>query len=350
METSGTAVELRPRSPLPLTGVPRRRRAAFYLQLARMLSAGLRPPRAFRLLGGQGTSLRLRRAARQMAAHTASGGSLPEAFAAYPNLFPPNEVRMVEASARAGRLPEVLQRVAATLERVAATQSKIVTGMIYPVFCLFVGLVGLPLVVAYIAAPRATFLRLVLAYGGGFGAAVAGLLGLFILYRLLADRTGLRVALHFLALRLPLFGKLNRRAALGRFADAFQCLYSSGVLLPEALERAALACGNAYIGSRLAAVVPMVREGVPLSAALRQSRVVPEIGLNLVETGELAGELEATVKKFSDYEQGEFEVGLTRLAKILPLLAMFIMIAILACAVLAAWSRYIGSMSGLLGR
>jgi len=350
MTSSGAVVELRPRSPLPFTGVSRRNRAAFYLQLARMLSAGLGPPRALRLLAGQGPSLRLRRAARAMADHTAAGGGLPEAFAAHPNLFPPNEVRMIEASARAGRLPDVLQRVAASLERVASTRSKIASGMIYPGFCLFIGLVALPLVVAYLTASRETFLRLAAAYAGWFVAAVCGLTALFVLYRLLADRTGLCSALHFLALRLPLFGKLNRRAALGRFADALQCLYASGVMLPEALERAALACGNAYIGSRLARVVGMLRDGVPLSQVLRHSGVVPAIGLDLVETGEQAGELATTLEKFRDYQWEELDIGLDRLSRILPLLAMLVMIVVLGAAVLKAWGRYIGGIQSMLGR
>ncbi len=350
MSSATATVELKPRSPLPLMGVSRRARAAFYIQLARMLSAGLGPPRALSLLAGQGGSLRLRRAARAMAAHTAAGGSLPEAFAAHPNLFPPNEVRMIEASARAGRLPEVLQRVAASLERLAATRSKIISGMIYPGFCLFAAFVGLPLVVTYLTRPSAAFVGLVETYAARIVGGACGFVGLFVLYRLLADRTGLSRVFHFLALRLPLFGKLNRRAALGRFADAFQCLYASGVLLPEALERAALACGNAYIGSRLARVVGMVRDGVPLSEALRQSGVIPVVGLNLVETGEQAGELAASLQKFRDYQQEELVIGLDRLSRILPMLAIFAMIVVLAAAVLAAWSKYIGGITNLMGQ
>lgn len=343
-------VEIKARSPLPFTGVSRRSRAAFYLQLARMLSAGLGPPRALRLLAGQGASRRLRRAARVMADHTAAGGALVEAFAAHPNLFPPNEVRMIEASARAGRLPDVLQRLAASLERVASTRAKIATGMIYPGFCLFIGLVALPLVVAYLTAPRETFLRIAGIYAVAFAGGACGLTALFVLYRLVADRTGLRPALDFLALRLPLFGKINRKAALGRFADALQCLYASGVLLPEALERAALACGNAFISSRLAGVAGMVRDGVPLSQALRHSGVVPAIGLDLVETGEQAGELASTLERFRDYQQEEFTIGLDRLGRILPLLAMMVMIVVLAAAVLKAWGRYIGGIQSMLGR
>jgi len=192
--------------------------------------------------------------------------------------------------------------------------------------------------------------RLAETYAAGIGGGVCGLVGLLILYRLLADRTGLSRVFHFLALRLPLFGKLNQRAALGRFADALQCLYASGVLLPEALERAALACGNAYIGSRLARVVGMVRDGVPLSAALRQSGVIPSVGLSLVETGEQAGELGATLEKFRDYQQEELAIGLDRLSRILPMLAIFAMIVVLGGAVLSAWSRYIGGITSLMGR
>ena len=120
-------------------------------------------------------------------------------------------------------------------------------------------------------------------------------------------------------------------------------------MVPEAMARAALACGNAFIGARIANVAPQVQDGVPLAVALAQTRVVPRVGLNLIEVGESSGELDATLLKFAEYQQDDLEIGLARMAKVLPMLALVLMIGILAYAVLAAWGAYVRGIQRMMG-
>ena len=349
METEATLAPPPRRSPLPLMGVSKRKRAAFYTQLARMLHAGIGPVRALGTLATQGGSWRLSRAAADMAAQCQMGGTLGEAFARHPNLFPPNEMRMIEAAGLSGTAPETLLRLARLLDKLANSASKVIAGLIYPCLCLCVAFGALPLLVAYFVGSAGSATRVLLAQLGVVGVLIGGVLLLVTAFRYLSEQSGARVALHAFVLHVPLFGKLFRRLALARFADTFQCLYAAGVMVPEALARAATACGNAWIGSRILRVAPMVKEGVPLAVALAQSGVVPRIGLNLIEVGEQAGELEATLQKFAEYQHDDLDVGVDRLTKILPTMAIFLMILILAYAVLTAWGAYIGNINKALG-
>jgi len=336
-------------SPFPFMGVSKRKRAVFYTQLARMLRAGIGPVRSLTTLAGQGGSWRLSRAAGDMAAQAQAGASLAEAFARHPNVFPPNEVRMIEASTHAGAAPETMLRIAGILERFAKAWSRVILGLLYPCICLLVAFVGLPLIVAYFTGAFGGVGHLLRGYIGGAVVVFAGGFLLVTGLRTLSSRSGIRVGLDRVLLAIPIYGKLARRLALNRFADTFQCLYAAGLMVPEAMAHAALACGNGFIGTRIANVAPQVQDGIPLAVALAQTRVVPRVGLNLIEVGESSGELDATLLKFAEYQQDDLDIGLARMAKVLPMLALFLMIGILAYAVLAAWGAYVRGIQSMMG-
>jgi len=334
------------RSRLPFMGVSLRKRSAFYTQLARTLNAGIGPVRALGILAGQRGSVRLARAAAAMAADTQAGRRLSEAFARHPNLFPPNELRMIEGAGFAGREPETMLRIAQLLDRIAYAKGRVLAGLVYPGFCLIAAFAGLPLLVAFFTGSVEAVLR-----GQAVVAAtvLAAWLAVAVVFRSVSDSSALKGVVHATALHVPLFGKLLRRLALARFAETFRCLYEAGVMVPEAMERAAAACGNSHIGGRIARTVPSVRQGTSVTEALGRSGVIPVIGLNLIEIGEHAGALDSSLQKFAEYQHDDLELGIERLARILPTAAIFLMILILAYTVIRAWGAYIGGMNSLMG-
>lgn len=349
MEPQLSTMTLPQRSPLPFTGVSMRKRAAFYTQLARMLQAGIGVGRCLATLAGQGGSWRLSRAASAMAAQVQAGNRLSEAFAQHPNIFPSNEVRVMEGAEHAGKEPDAMLAIARLLDRLALARSKVMAGLIYPAFCLGVAFIGLPLVITYLLSGTDAALRVLLGQLEVAGIVAAIWLAVVVLFRSIPQGSGLRVGVHALVLGVPLFGKTFRRLALTRFADTFQGLYAAGVMVPEAMARAASACGNDFIGERILRKTPMVTQGTPVSVALSQSGVIPQIAVNLIEVGEMSGKLDATFEKFAEYQREDLEIGIERLARILPTIALFLMIAILAYMVLRAWGAYIGGINQALG-
>ncbi|HUT34054.1 MAG TPA: type II secretion system F family protein [Planctomycetota bacterium] len=327
-----------------------RKRAAFYSQLARMLQAGIGVGRCLATLAGQGGSYRLARAAQAMARHVAAGNPLAEAFAHHPNIFLANEVRVIEGASRAGREPDAMLAIARLLDRLATARTRVVAGMIYPVACLGVAFIVLPLVLAYFTGMFGGVGHVLRVQFCVLGIAAGVWLGLLVAFRSIPEGSRTRVGVHAFALGLPLFGKILRRLAMARFADTFHSLYVAGVMMPEALARAATACGNAYIGSRILGVVPEVTRGGSVAAALAQSGVIPVMGVNLIETGEVAGKLEDQLQRFAEYQSEDLEVGIERMTKILPTAALFLMIIILAYAVLAAYGAYISGAMNLVNQ
>jgi len=350
VESSLPSVTIAQRSPLPLTGVGMRKRAAFYTQLARQLDAGIGVVRSLRTLAGQGGSRRLAHAAAAMADHVEAGNRLSAAFAQHPNVFPPNEVRMIEGLEHAGREPEAMLRIARLLDRLALARARVIAGMIYPAVMLWAAFCLLPLVLAYVFGGPEAATRALLGQLRALAIGVGAWLALGMLFRSIPRHSALRVATHAAALVVPLLGKLFRRLALTRFADTFQALYVAGVTAPEAMSRAALACGNDFIGSRILRVAPLVADGALVSAALARSGVIPTLDLNLIEVGEQGGKLDAALAKFAQYEQEDLEIGIERLARILPTAAILLMVTILGAMVLAQWGAHFGAIERIMGR
>jgi type II secretory pathway component PulF len=315
MSSEPSTIEIPRRSPLPFTGVSKRHRSFFYTQVARMLSVGISPARTLTTLAGQRGSRRLSRAATDMAARVESGARLAEAFARHPNIFPTNEVRMIEASEYGGKAPETMLRIARFLDTLRTFWLRVVTGLIYPAILLLVAIVFIPLLIAFFVGDPVKVLRVQLISA----ATTAGvLLAAVIAWRSFSSLSAARVLIDGFVLHIPIFGGLARKLALARFADTMEALYSAGVHVPEALARAGMACGNASIARRIVDCVPLVQAGTPLSEALAQSGAMPFLALNLLEVGEVSGTLDDALRKFAENEHEDLVFAIDRLAKILP--------------------------------
>jgi type IV pilus assembly protein PilC len=337
VEDFQTAVVIPPRSPLPFTGVSGRKRSLFYTQLARMLDAGIAPVRSLQTLGQQGISMRLSRAALDVAAHIQDGGTLAGGLARHPNYFPANEIRMIEASERTGKMAETMLRIARSLELLTRFSRKLTTGMIYPAFLLLATYIFVPLLMAILFDVGGGPAKLLLAKGERLAVGFGVCLAVLTVWRSLTSLSPVRIVLYRLLLWVPVFGTLSRRLAMARFADALECLYAAGVPTPEALARSAAACGNAALAARLLTAVPLVQQGSRITDALQASGAVPLMLLNMVEVGEESGKLDESLHKVAEYQREDAEVTIDRLSKMLPYLVVLVVIGYLAFLVLHAW-------------
>ena len=325
-----------PRSPLPFTGVSKRKRSVFYTQLARMLNAGISPVRALTTLAGQGGSWRLSRAARDMTAHIQSGGNLASAFAGHPNLFPTNEVRMIGASELAGKAGETMLRISKFLDMLANVQRQLATKMLYPALCLLLVLVGIPNAMAFFGVIPPVWHY----YAVGLPGLVLAVLVLMTVWRSLTAMSALRLVVHSVVNAVPVLGKIVRRIAWARFASTLECLYAAGVVTPNALALAATSCGNAAVEQRLLRAVPLVREGGSITDALISTRALPRLATDMIQVGEDAGKLEEALHKFAEYQEQDATVAIQRLSTVLFLVVLLGYISIMLFMIFTIAASY----------
>lgn len=323
---------------LPFSGVSRRSRGRFYVMLAQTLEAGIPVLRALEIMAGQTHSSAFRGAAIHMRDRVREGETLAKAMEELPGVFPAPEVRMIEAAERAGRAPLIIDRLGDLLTWASNTQRTFYTGLIYPAVLLFTALVFLPVFTAFFLGGLEDVL-LAIAWNAFAVALYAA--GIWMLWKILVGDDRGRYWIDRILTRTPLIGPARRKMALARFARMLEILYGAGISLRDAVRYAALGCGNEYIARRLLPAEGGIAEGLTLAEALRETHVIPSMGMGMIEVGEQSGGLEISLRKYTEYEEQEVMLGIELMAKYLPLVIYGLVAAYLVFfVILPAFQSY----------
>lgn len=331
------------RLPAPLLAMTTR-------QLATLTSSGMVLDQALAAVAEQADDARAGKIAAQLRTHVASGESLPAALARYPRTFSTLYRGLVGAGSETGRLAEVLARLADYLEAREAMRQKVILALIYPavVTVIAFGVIAVllvyvvPQVVAVYQQSRQTlpWLTQALIATSGFlratgwlwlGAIVATAVGFAAALR----NVGFRRSFHAFLLRLPVAGRLLRSLDTARFASTLAILTGSGAPLLRSLDAAADVVRRIPLREAAARAASLVREGVPLSRALREQKVFPPVLVHLVANGEQSGQLATMLVRAADELERDAERRLAWLAALLQPALIVIMGAIVLVLVLA---------------
>ncbi len=331
------------RLPAPLLALTTR-------QLATLVLSGLPLDQALAAVAEQADDARAARLATLLRTHVAAGEALPAALARYPRSFSPLYRGLVGAGAEAGRLADVLARLADYLEAREAMRQKVVLALVYPAvvtvtaFAVIAVLLVyvVPQVVAVYQQSRQTlpWLTQALIATSGFLRAtgwlwatvlVVGLVGFAFALR----NPALRMRWHAFLLRLPVAGRLLRSLDTARFASTLAILSASGTPLLRSLDAAAEVVRNLPLRTAAGRAAALVREGVALSRALREQAVFPPVLVHLVANGEQSGRLAPMLERAAAELERDAERRLAWLAALLQPALIVVMGAIVLVLVLA---------------
>jgi general secretion pathway protein F len=254
------------------------------------------------------------------------------------------EQRLIGAGARSGHLPEALDALARHLEERARTKRRLAGGLAYPLFLLHAASVlpALPTLITDGAAGflKAAFTPILILWGA---VAIVVLVGR-------AARSAAPIAWDGLLLHVPLLGGVLRRESLATALHALRLLYQSGVPLLEAVEVAAGACPNAAVAARLLVVRRrMIDDGSTLAQALVGEPYFPREVLDLVTSGEQAGQLDAMLARASDRLVEDAKVARTAGLAVASGMAFLLAAGVVAFKVISFWADYankLGSAGG----
>ena len=319
-------------------------------QLATLTRSGLPLDEALTAVSQQSESKRVQRVTLGVRSRVVEGNSLASAMSEFPGAFPVLFRATVEAGEQAGRLDQVLERLADYADRGQQLRSKLMIALIYPI-ALTVVAIGVIVAMMTFVVPKivgvfdsigqtlppltrgliamSDFLR---AYG--IYLLIAIVVAVFLFLNAMRNEE-FRRKMHRQQLRLPLIGRLTRGANTGRFMRTLGILFGSGVPILEALR----------IGSQVVTNVPMreavddaakrVREGVSLNKSLADSRLFPPITLHLIASGEASGKLDEMLDRAATNQERELETTIATVVGIMEPMVILTMGAIVLLIVLA---------------
>jgi type IV pilus assembly protein PilC len=326
--------------------------AIFARQFATMIDSGLSLFRSLQILETQTESKPLAAIVGQVRQDVESGSSLSQAFAHHPKVFSKLFVAMIRSGESGGVLDDVLLQLASTIEKQVELRRKIRSAMTYPAVVLtLVSLILMAMLLFIIPLFKGFYkelggtlplmTRALIAISNGFVklfplVLVAIVVGVILFRRWIRTDEG-RDRWDRFKLRVPVFGRLTRKASLARFARTFSVLLRSGVPILEALEITKDTSGNSVIARALDDVQAGVKIGEPISRPLEHHAIFPPMVTQMMAVGEESGALDTMLDKLADFYDQEVEATVNALTSLLEPLMIMVLGGIVGTMVIALY-------------
>jgi type II secretory pathway component PulF len=320
--------------------------ATFTTQLANLLNSGMPLTVALNSmthLETKGIPADVSRGLRQ---EVTEGRSLSDAMARQPVIFSDLYINMVRAGEQSGSLVEVLRRMSNHFQQFADVQAKFKSAMIYPIMVVCF---GIGLVILFMTAVMPKFIVIF----NGFGIelplptkiligvsnfctnfwCVVLLLGviaaLFVIFRRFqTSETGAR-KLDEWRMKMPIFGNVIKINLFAQFARTLGTLLQNGVPVLMALKITEQVMPNRLLRDAIAQTREAVTDGKTLAQPLANSKLFPQLMIDLVRIGEDTGDVPGSLNNIADTYESELEMALRVMSDLIgPALIIVMAIAV----------------------
>lgn len=317
-----------------------RRLMLFYRELAQLTGAGITIIEAMESLHKHGDYPSFSRVIDLIRRKLATGTSLGEAFALFPDVFPAVHANIIKYSESAGRIVQGITDLADYMEKEYAMQQNLIVGLAYPVILLHVAMFLLPVINAvgckkggYIAGFLGIFIPV---YGG-----------IFLSYLVFSGGKSerLKTGLDNFILAIPKIGNIARQFALTRFIRALQSLSASGVSIVSGWKMAAEGCGNSALRDSILTALPLLESGKSLSQAFIHTCVFPANMISLIATAEKSGTIVSVLSTIANYTEKENNTAIAVLNGIIPVLLYLLITGFIALRIISFYTGYFNNIS-----
>jgi type II secretory pathway component PulF len=299
--------------------------ATFTQQLTNLLSSGMPLTVALQSMGhleSKGISTQVSQQLRQ---EVMEGRSLSDAMSMQPVVFSDLYVNMVRAGESSGALVEVLRRMATHFQQFAEVQGKMASAMIYPVMVCCVGM-ALILFFIYFMLPK--FIDMF----NGFGVelplptrilisisyiftnfwwlVLLVLVALVVIFKRFQSTEGGQRKLDQLKMGMPIIGKVVRTNLFAQFARTLSTLLQNGVPVLTALKITEQVIPNRLLKEAIAKTREAVTDGKTIAQPLAQSKLFPQLMVDLVKIGEDTGDVPGALANLAETYEGELQLSL----------------------------------------
>jgi type IV pilus assembly protein PilC len=140
-----------------------------------------------------------------------------------------------------------------------------------------------------------------------------------------------------LALRLPVFGAVIRKATLARWTRTLSTMFAAGVPLVEALDSVGGASGNYVYMEATRKIKSEVSTGSSLTVAMQNTGVFPNMTLQMIAIGEESGQLDNMSGKVADFYEAEVDDAVDALSSLMEPMIMVILGVVIGGIIIAMY-------------
>jgi len=302
----------------------------FSRQLHTLLKAGVPIMRALAGLQESAINPAMKEVIRDVRESLEGGRELSVSLARHPKVFSPFYISMVRVGEATGLLDEIFLRLFEHLEFDRFMREQVKSALRYPMFVVMAMAVAIVVVNIFVipafakvftgfGAELPLMTRALLAFSNfmvnWWPLLLLGTIAAMFMFRTWVATSRGRMQWESIALRIPIAGKIVRKAAMARFARSFALGTRSGVPLMQALSNSAQTVDNSFIASKIEGMRDTVERGESVLRAAIASGFFSPVVLQMVAVGEESGALDDMMEEVGQMYQREVEYELKTLGQ-----------------------------------
>ncbi len=321
-------------------GVKKKELAIFTRQFSVMIDAGLPLVQCLEILAAQQPNKMFQAVLNSVRGDVEAGMTLADSLRKHPKVFDDLYCNMVAAGETGGILDTILQRLSLYIEKIVKLRAAVRGALIYPVSVLVIAGVVVWVILTFVIPVFADLFvglgarlplptRLVIALSNFLrswwwlliGSMILGGFGIRQYYK---THKGRRV-IDGMMLKVPVIGMLLRKIAVARFCRTLATLTSSGVPILDGLDITARTAGNAVVEDAIQRVRSSVEQGKTINEPLKETKVFPDMVVQMIAVGEQTGAMDTMLSKIADFYEDEVDEATANLLSLLePVMIVFL--------------------------
>lgn len=315
----------------------------FNQQFNTLIKAGLPILKALDLLADRAALPKMRPILNDVRGRVREGAMLSDAAEAS-GMFPPVYVTSLRAGEKSGDLAGVLDDYIAYQRTTTGLRKKLIGVLIYPTILIVVASCIVSYLVTYVIpqfarlyadlgtslpAPTQFLITVVVGYRALLltvaGIVVFGAIFLFVWSK---TRSG-GIAVDRLTLKIPVFGDIWIKFQMAQFTRTLGTLLRGGTPLVTALATAANAMRSRLVAGSVERASERVREGASLHASLAETKMIPDLALDMIEVGEASGALAPMLTSVAVFYEEESNLKASALIAVIEPAVLIIMASLI---------------------
>jgi len=338
-------------------GLPRRRKikqeqfVIFNQQFVTLIHAGLPIIQALELLIKRQRNVFFRSILQNVRDRVRGGELLSDAFEAQA-VFPKVYTTTLLAGEKSGNLEEVLGRYIAFQRLAVSFRKKLISSLVYPTLLVGVLIVMMIFLITFVVPqfanlyhtlgaelPPMTSLMLSIGVNARqyslYALAVLAVAGFF-LWRWMKSPSG-STQMDRIKLSIPMLGDVWLKYQVAVFSRMLSTLLSGGLSLVPSLETAEESMQSRLISQGINTTTRGVREGQGLARSMEETKVFPEMSIEMIEVGESTGALPAMLNSIAEFYEEDVTNALATAMSLIEPVILIVMGVVVAFVLISLY-------------